>query len=211
MYSLIEIDNLIISQGLKGKIDKEFSIIKKDYQIEDVRLVIDHILEFLTLTKSQINNLETFGCGSWMLQFVFDKTYIELHELKEIKNGKNVYEFGLTDTIKFLRSQLELCALYNVNPVIPRLGQKIAVSKEIYEGSEVNAVRYDSPDHMSGWYLTSNAFNGDVKELLVDHLYYLLKSRPEIAKFLALPSGFRFFKDNLGQDVWYDKDVVTKS
>ena len=59
---------------------------------------------------------------------------------------------------------------------------------------------------MTGWYLTSNSYNGDINTLIVEPIYYLLKERPELAKMLALPSGYRFYLDQLGEDIWLDDD-----
>ncbi len=206
-YSIIKLDRLFVTKGINSKLNKEFSIRSKKYGINDISLIIDHILDYLIASGKIIKNFETFGCGSWLLQFVENDNYFEIHELKKIENEENIYEFNLDTTIDFFKSQLELCSSLNISPSIPNIGQKVAISREIYEGSEVNGVRYDSPDHMSGWYLTSNSYNGDIKTLSIDYLFFVLKSRPELARFLALPSGYRFFKDEIGDDVWYDEDI----
>lgn len=208
-YTLIELENIIVTQGLSTSIGKEFSINKNSYQLNDIKLLINFILDYLENEDKTIKDLETFGYGSWIFQFVFNGMYIELHELKTVENGINVYEFDLSNTINIFKEQTAFCLSKNATSDIPKLAQKIAISKEIYEGSEVNGVRYESPSHMSGWYLTSNSYNGDVKSLLVEHLYHILKERPDLAKFLALPAGYRFFKDKEGEDAWFDEQVTT--
>ena len=209
-YSIIELSDNYLTQGFSGHFGAgiEFSVNKGNYSEKDIRMVIDHIMDYFTQTQTSISDGATFGCGSWLLKFVLNGSYIELHELKEVMNGNNLYAFDLSQTIQFLKGQLLLCSQYKETPNIPKLGQKIAVSKEIYQGSEINGVRYPSPDHMTGWYLTSNSYNGDINTLQVDHLYHLIKARPEITKFLALPNGYRFFMDSLGEDVWYDKEAI---
>lgn len=204
-YSLIELDELYITQGLDKIVDKEFAVLKGSYLKEDLYLIIDDIYFYLEESKRTIKNQETYGCGSWLIQFVFKGDYIYLTELKGLDNGENVYGDTIDNSVRFLKEQLQLCQSKNVQPQIPRLAQKVVISEEIYSGSEVNAVRYEAPDHMTGWYLTSNQYNGDVNTLNVDHLYHLLESRPDLAKYLALPNGFRFFKDSKGDDVWVDE------
>lgn len=204
-YSLIELEKIFVTQGLSKLIGKEFSINKKSLSKKDAEVIINHIINYIESENKQIKNLETFGCGSWMIRFVFNNIYIELHELKDVIDNDNKYDFDLTKTITFFKEQKQLCNINNVEPNIPKIGQKIAISKEIYEGSEVNGVRYNAPDHMTGWYLTSNSYNGDVKSLIIDHLYHLLKERPDLAKFLALPVGYRFYKDNEGEEIWIDE------
>ena len=207
-YSLIELKDIFITQGLESLIGKEFAISKKSYSKESVQLIINYILNYIKTENKQIKNLETFGCGSWMIQFVFNGIYIELHELKSVTDNINQYDFDLTITIEFLKQQNKLSVANNIEIDIPQIGQKIAISKEIYDGSEVNGVRYSSPEHMSGWYLTSNSYNGDIKSLLVEHLYHILKVRPDLAKFLALPIGYRFYKDSETENFWIDEGVM---
>ena len=206
-YSLTELNDKIVTSGFNDLIGREFCIRKGDYSQSDVRLVTDDIFNYLTVEKRKINDRETYGFGSWMLQFVFNEMYIEVHELKDVVDGENVYGFDLTLSITFFRSQTELCFFKNVSPNIPLIGQKIVISREIYHGAEVNAVRYPSRDHMTGWFLTSNTYNGDINSLLVDHLYHLLKARPELAKFLGLPPGFRFYKDKDEEEIWIDSEI----
>ena len=207
-YSLIELNDIVVTQGLNDYLGKEISVLRGDYNLEDINLVLEIILDYVKLNDSKLKNGETIGIGSWMIKFSIDNVYIELHELKDVVKNSNVYEFDLKNTISFLKGQNDICSRYKVNLMFPLIGQKIAVSKEIYDGSEVNAVRYDAPSHMTGWYLTSNEFNGDVNTLIVDHLFHLLKVRPDIAKYLALPAGYRFFKDELGDKIWFDEDII---
>lgn len=207
-YSLIELEKEFVTQGLTDLTGKEFSINKKSLLKDDVEIIVNYIVKYVGEETKQIKDLETFGCGSWMIQFVFNGMYIELHELKNVIKGINYYEFDLTQTIGFYKEQLSLCMDNKVEPVIPLIGQKISVSKEIYEGREVNGVRYNAPNHMTGWYLTSNSFDGDINSLVVDHLYHILKERPDLAKYLALPPGYRFYKDEKEEEAWFDESVL---
>jgi hypothetical protein len=60
---------------------------------------------------------------------------------------------------------------------------------------------------MSGWWITTDLYDGDVKSLRNEHTYRLIATRPELAKYLALPDGFRF---NLPvvEEVWFDENVL---
>lgn len=206
-YSLIELKELIITQGIKDSLGKEFCINKGDYSQQDIELIINYIISYIETENVKIKDGETIGLGSWMVKFIFNNLYIELHELKEVINSNNKYVFSLNNTIRIFKNQLMFCKEYNLKADIPKIGQKITVSKEIYEGSEVNGVRYESPSHMSGWYLTSNEYNGDIKTLVVDHLYHILNERPDLVKFLALPVGYRFYKEKQTEMVWLDETI----
>ncbi|MDJ1467029.1 hypothetical protein [Xanthocytophaga flava] len=120
-YTLLELGEVIITQGINPLIGREFSIRNNGPSKEDIRLLVDYILTYILEEGKQIRDQETFGCGSWMIQFVFDATYIQLHELKGVNDNKNIYEFDLTHTINFFRSQFDLCEEYAVSPEIPAI------------------------------------------------------------------------------------------
>ncbi|WP_299884231.1 hypothetical protein [uncultured Lacinutrix sp.] len=208
-YSIIELKDSFVTLGLNDTTGKEFLINKGNYSNDDIKQVIDYILAYIKSSDIKINNKETISCGSWLIQFIYDNTYIKLYELKDVNSntGENIFEFDLSITIDLYKRQFELCKLESVEPLIPRINQKIAISNNIYEGAEVNGVRYEAPEHMSGWYLTSNDYNGDINTLSVDYLFYIIKARPELIKFLALPVGFRFYIDSKSSEIWKDEDI----
>ena len=180
-YSILELDEIFVTQGLNTLVTKEFLVNKGNYSINDVRLIIDYIITHLNDSNRVINNNETFSCGSWLIQFIIENEYIKILELEDLdKNGNNIFDFSLSTTIRIYKEQFELCESKGVLPFIPRINQKIAISEDIYSGSEVNAVRYESPNHMSGWYLTSNNYDGEINSLKVDYLFYIIKRRGSI-------------------------------
>ena len=70
----------------------------------------------------------------------------------------------------------------------------------------VQGVRYPSPDPMSGWWITTDQYDGDINSLKREHTSHVTAARPDLAKYLALPTGFRF--DLSGrEDVWLDEKV----
>lgn len=61
---------------------------------------------------------------------------------------------------------------------------------------------------MTGWWLTTELYDDNTESLMVVHLYHLAFKRPEIMKFLALPNGFRFYKEPTDYKVWFDPDAL---
>jgi len=59
---------------------------------------------------------------------------------------------------------------------------------------------------MSGWWITTKLYDGDVKSLKHEHTYHVTAARPDLAKYLALPDGFRFDLSRI-EDVWRDEKV----
>lgn len=106
-----------------------------------------------------------------------------------------------------LLQQIEICKQFNVKPAPPADNQLFVVSEGVFEGDALEGVRYPSPKHMSGWWLTTDKYNGDSKTLRTEHIIHLLEKRPEISKYLALPNGFRF-RFNSKAEIWFDEKIA---
>ncbi len=89
----------------------------------------------------------------------------------------------------------------------PRADQLVAVSAGVMEGDAVQGVRYPSPRHMSGWWLSTNQYDGSDQSMANQHCYHVTHARPELAPYLALPNGFRFDFEH-GQNVSFDENVA---
>lgn len=92
------------------------------------------------------------------------------------------------------------------NEHLPKPDQLVVISDGVYEGDVVEGVRYPSPVHMSGWWLTTDRYDGDVKSLRTVHFYHIAEFRPDLSDFLKLPCGYRFFSGN--GDTWFDQQVA---
>lgn len=62
--------------------------------------------------------------------------------------------------------------------------------------------------HVGGLPLTSTT--GNIKSLNNQHTYHVTAARPELAKFMALPPGFRFRVLAEEDDVWFDPKVAAE-
>lgn len=90
--------------------------------------------------------------------------------------------------------------------------QLVAISKGIYEGvNPVEGVRYPSPDHMSGWWLTTDEYDGNVESIVTVHFSHIVEKRPELALYMALPHGYRFFLGGEEDNVWFDEAVANET
>lgn len=88
---------------------------------------------------------------------------------------------------------------------LPRSESLVAVSVGVFEGEPVQGVRYRMEPHMSGWVITADAYDGNVSSLRTEHISHLIKSRPDLLRYLCLPVGWRF--DTARDDVWFDESV----
>ena len=114
----------------------------------------------------------------------------------------------MVDDLALMRDQRAICEREAVAFDPPSLEQLCAVSVGVYEGELAHGVRYHAPPHMSGWYVTTDRYDGDVHSLIVEHVRHLVERRPDIAPLLALPPGYRFTSDGTLMDVRFDDAVA---
>ena len=95
-------------------------------------------------------------------------------------------ERGADLSLRWWREQHDVCARWHAEFSPPSMRQLIVVSDGVFEGDVVQGVRYPSPDHMSGWWITTDRYNGDIKTLKTEHAFHLVQHRPDLARFLAL-------------------------
>ncbi|UTW45427.1 hypothetical protein KFE80_00380 [bacterium SCSIO 12696] len=107
------------------------------------------------------------------------------------------------------QNQKACCNHYKADFIPPNPDQMVAISEGVLSGTlEIEGVRYPSPEHMSGWWLTTDLYNGDVESLETVHFSHVADARPEIAQYLALPFGYRFVLGGESEHVWFDNEVA---
>ena len=74
----------------------------------------------------------------------------------------------------------------------PNFNQSVVISDGVYEGKDIEGIRYDSRQGESGWYLITDDYNDDIKSLKMVHFYHVAFARPDILQYLAIPFGYRF-------------------
>jgi hypothetical protein len=147
---------------------------------------------------------ETLAYGYWMTQFRPEE---DLLAAWEYNAGATEYVPGVNLTLGYWRDQHEVCEKYGGAFSPPRPDRLVVISDGVLEGDAVQGVRYPSPEHMSGWWITTDRYDGNVDSLRREHLYHLTAARPDLARYVALPFGFRFDNAN-GEDVWFDRKAA---
>jgi hypothetical protein len=90
--------------------------------------------------------------------------------------------------------------------------QLVAISKGIYEGVvPVEGVRYPSPKHMTGWWLTTDEYDGNIDSIKTVHFSHIVEKRPELAIYMGLPNGHRFLLGGEEENVWFDEEVANET
>jgi len=176
-----------------------FSVSFSEACADFVRTMADYML-----SGHEIKHDETVAYGYWLTKGkILDDRHLNFFEYNP---EATEFIFGIENTLRYWCSQTTLCSREGAKFEAPRPDQMVAISDGVYEGDAVEGVRYGSPPHMSGWWLTTNRFDGDIKSLKVVHLFHLTENRPDLAKYLALPYGYRFSSQE--DEVWFDGKAV---
>lgn len=174
--------------------------------IEDGKCFLSFVSDYVT-SGAKLRAGETMGYGYWATKF--EDGGEQTLETWEYNAEATELIRGVTHALRYWRDQNATCKKYSAAFEPPRADRRSVISKGVFEGLPVQGVRYCSPDHMSGWWITTDQYDGDVNSLMNEHSYHLTAARPDLAKYLALPHGFRF-DTSQGEDVWFEEEVATE-
>ncbi|SHN22481.1 hypothetical protein SAMN05216593_1159 [Pseudomonas asturiensis] len=192
---------LLNTEGLLQHYGYEITVQIHDDDLEEHAIAfIETVANYLD-TGHEISSNETLGYGSWV-------TKMQLNDCKELIFFEQVpltgdCVLGITTTLTMWAEQHAMCAKAGVEYSVPRHDQLIVISDGVLEGDPAEGVRYSSPEHMSGWWITTDRYNGDTKTLKTVHAHHVAEHRPDLVKFLALPFGYRFY--GITGEAWRDK------
>jgi hypothetical protein len=163
-----------------------------------------YVIRYIAEEAARIGPGDTLEYGYWTVKFELrDDRMLEVWEYNA--SAKDLIP-GATLAMTYWRDQHLVCETLGAEFLPPRADKLAVVSKGVLEGDPVQGVRYPSPEHMSGWWITTDRYDGNIGSLKNEHLYHVTAARPELARYLALPYGFRFHLSEK-EDVWFDSDV----
>lgn len=196
----------LCTHGLKPFLNHELKINTQGKSNDDYLRVIRYLIDYVVDCKPLIKHEQTITYHSWILKFIeISRSLYEIWEASACGEG---YIRGVDHSIKVINDQELVCGQHGAVPVFPAFSQLVVLSKGVYEGLNVEAVRYPSPGHMSGWWITTHLYGGDTDSLITDHYYHLAFRRPDLLKFLALPFGYRLNINGSENEAWFDQKAV---
>lgn len=192
------------TEGLVERFDYEISVMVNDPGLKGGAIDFIHLIVRYVEAGYRISTDETLAYGCWVTKMhLSDKRELLFYEQSPITG---IFVPGISTALRLWAEQHAVCAKVGADYVAPTFDQMVVISDGILEGDPVEGVRYPSPEHMSGWWLTSDRFDGDVKNLKTVHTQHVSVNRPDLVKFLALPFGYRFHSPT--HDVWLDEKIT---
>jgi hypothetical protein len=163
------------------------------------------VANYLLKSGNTIRAGQTLAYGYWLTKF--ENLTPDLLEVWEYAAEATQFQKGASLTLTYWRDQHAVCGRFGAEFQPPRPDQLTVISEGVLEGLQVQGVRYPAPQQMSGWWITTDRYNGDVSTLKHEHTYHVTAERPELARFMALPRGFRYDLST-HEDVWFDEKTV---
>jgi len=110
----------------------------------------------------------------------------------------------------YVKDQLFICKKSKVEFIPPNNFTKIGIALNVKDGiAPLNGLRHPIEGDTNGWYIWAGEDFSYSEDFFVPlHVEHLETWCPEIIKFLGLPPGWRFLKDENYEDVWYDASLL---
>lgn len=195
------------TRGLAENLNGRELLVRTDFaKSEVIANLFGHLIKYIQDEKPHLKDGDQISFGSWIVKCHFvSNTDIQIKELDE--NGKS-----FTETLKFALflwdQQATICKEFGAGFDPPSPANMIVISPGVFEGMPVQGVRYPSPPHMSGWWISTDQYNGDINTMENHHVGHLITERPDLAPYLALPFGYRFNFELGRRDVWFEQEVL---
>ncbi len=203
--SIIKDETGLRTQGLYKYNDVEISIVIGQSKLEDVNALLCFVIDYIVDNKVKVAAEQTFPYGFWMVKFKNDGDHLNVFEYDPTLQDLIV---GVDFTITLFNVHKALCKQLDIDAYPPLFVQKIVISQGVLEGYPVQGIRYPSPDHMSGWWLTTDLFDGNVNTLMTIPLHEFIPKRLDLLKYLILPYKFRFETfSNRNEQIWFDEEI----
>jgi len=207
-FSITRGANRLTTSGLVDRVGYELAVDAVDEEIEqEVRSMLEFLAAYAAEEGREFAPDETLVYGYWILKFRLspqDRASLDLWE----------YDASTTDWIPGVRYAVECWAMQHrkcqelgAEFRAPRLDQLAVISSGVLDGGLWTAVRYPSPPHMSGWWITTDRYDGDITSLTTEHLRHIGAARPEILPYIALPEGYRVDLA-ASPSAWLDQTVL---
>ncbi len=196
----------VATRGLtrKGQAEMIVSVDSPDL-VNEAEAFLLFVSDYIERAGARIRSGETLIYGYWLVKF--QPTDREDLRVWERDPQFTTYVPGASLTLRYWRDQNAVCRKYGTCFHPPNPGELTVLSAGVMEGRPVQAVRYLMGEPLSGWMIVTDLYDGKIESLTNHCTYHVTAARPDLAKYLALPHGFRFDLTD-GEKVWFDPEAA---
>lgn len=208
LIELVSAGTTVTTQGLPLVTDqRELSVDAVEPRlVPDAAALIRSVVLYIARTGRKIAPGETFQRGFWHVRF--DDGAGELHAAEPDPRSLD-YRNGAAFALSAWRGQHETCDLHGSAFRPPRPDQLVVVSPGVLDSDRpTQGVRYPSPEHMSGWWVSTDLYDGDIDMMKPVHAHHVAAARPELVRLLALEYGWRWNAEVDPMQIRWDADAA---
>jgi hypothetical protein len=207
MSVVLDVDratNTITTRGLSRTQGCELrAVVSRPELLDAASELLENIVHYLEQGPRRIRPGDTVACGCWTATATdVDGTLCLIAPVLTERGDASDF----STAAQLWKEQKDPCKAVGASFSPPKLGQLIVISDGVYEGLPVDGVRYRAPEHMTGWYLMTEKFTGDIETLRTEHAADVFANRPDLVRYLALPAGYRF--RSIPGEVSFDQRVA---
>ncbi len=184
------------TDGLQRAGHPELEVEFDDSQLADAAEdFLYYVSNYLQESGRRLCPGETMAFGYWLTKF--QDAGPGALETWEYDTSATDFIRGASLALRYWKDQHAVCKRYGADFQPPRPDKLTVISNGVLEGLPVQGVRYPSPDHMSGWWITTDQYDGNIESLKHEHTYHVTAARPDLAQ--PYPMGIRSFSASLPQ------------
>lgn len=105
--------------------------------------------------------------------------------------------------------QRKVCDRYGATFTPPIDHDKVGISDTALAGGmPLHGLRYEPDVGTTGWYIWAGEWSNAENFFKPLHVHHLVRDRPDVLAYLALPPGWRFLIAPGHEDVWPDRTLL---
>jgi hypothetical protein len=187
----------------------ELTLWEEEYESEARELLEGIASHLLSVHRGKAVDGLAYRHGFWIVQL--RQSSSESAEIWELSRGGSDYVPGARATLEFFRAQRRRCDYHQASFEPPDPFQYVMISEGVWDGEPTEGVRYPAAPNMSGWWFSTDLYDGDVRSMQREHDSHLAEKRPDLVEFLALPAGTRIrVQPGHEPNVWFDNEVASQ-
>ena len=181
--------------------------VQQERLVEGTIQLLEVIRDYCKRGEVKLTPGESIQYGFWGLRLIQTDDPLMLECRALAPNGRDIQEC-VDPAIIYWNDQHRLCELAKTPFEPPSFFSLTSLDDGVVNGRAIRGIRYKPIGAMSGWWLTSDVYDGTNARMRNEHTSHLADICPSIIQFLALPVGYCFYSSRANSQYWFDEEVA---